>query len=364
MWVHPKQLVPGCLIISDVMGKTNRPIIPKNTVVSDIHINILRKFLIEQVEVASNLTNGLPFIPEDFQLEDVQTETNQKTEVSKSISFNELYWKAIYAYQEQYQNWQSGSPIDMNKVRNFAIPLFEKIDDIGLEIYLLHRFSSKQDYFYHHAVSMGIISAFIAKKRGIKKEWVQIGLAGLLADSGMSKLTRGLFKKEGKLTPLEYNEIKLHPTYSYRLVEKIPSLTTGAKLAILQHHERMDGTGYPMGVEKSRIHPYASILSVSDTYHAMTSVRLHQGSQSPFKVIEEMIQDQYKKYDHEMFAIFIKHLTNFSTGMKVKLSNNKLAEIVFVETNHPTRPMVRLLDNQSIVSLKDNRSIYIEEIIK
>ncbi|MDC3417738.1 HD-GYP domain-containing protein [Aquibacillus salsiterrae] len=363
MFVHPKQLIPGCFIVRDVIGKTNYPIVSKNTIVRDIHIEILNKFLIEQVEVANQLENGSPFIPHE--LSNIKPKDSNLNDWNyHPITFEDYYWNAVNGYKQVYEGIQSGSPIDMNEIRHFAIPLFEQIDDLGLTIYLLHTFSSKQDYFFHHAIGMGVIAAFLAKKRGIEKEWIQIGLAGLLADSGMAKLTRGLFKKEGKLSETEYKEIKLHPTYSYRLVEKIPSLTIGAKLAILQHHERMDGTGYPLGVKRNKIHPYAYIVAISDTYHAMTSERLHQVKQSPFKVIEEMLQDHYQKIDHEVFMTFVQQLTNFSTGTKVKLSNGQTAEIVFVYQHYPTRPMVRLTEDNTIVSLKDHRNLYIDEIVK
>ncbi|HSH45149.1 MAG TPA: HD domain-containing phosphohydrolase, partial [Longimicrobiales bacterium] len=79
----------------------------------------------------------------------------------------------------------------------------------------------------------------------------------------MSKLGSIVFK-EGKLTEYEYHEIKKHPTYSYRMLEKNALVSTKVKLAVLQHHERMDGSGYPLGIKAQQIHPYARIVMVCD----------------------------------------------------------------------------------------------------
>ena len=124
-------------------------------------------------------------------------------------------------------------------------------------------------------------------------DWFQIGLAGVLADSGMSRLNPNWLIKGTELTIQEFKEMKKHPTYSYQLVENITALTKAAKLAILQHHERLDGSGYPLGVKADKIHPYAKIIAIVDTYHAMTSERAYKPKKSPFKVMEEMLRVKY-----------------------------------------------------------------------
>ncbi|WP_186576852.1 HD-GYP domain-containing protein [Aquibacillus kalidii] len=359
MWVHPKQLIPGCRLMKDVVGKTNNPIVMKNTVLAEQHIEILHAFLIDNVEVSDRLANGKLFVPEELKEEDIA----KRVQVEEDLSFEEMYLNTVKAYKQVFLNWQSGSPINMNQVRSIIIPLLKQIEQANLDLFLLHKYSSKDDYFYHHGVANALISGFLAKKMGYQKEWIQVGLAGFLADCGMSKININLFNKKGTLSLAEYEEIKKHPTYSYRMVEKIPSLSVEIKLAILQHHERLDGSGYPLGMERSKIHGFASILAVSDTYHAMTSERIYQPKQSPFKVIEEMMFYQFDKFSHEVIQSFVKGLANFSTGTKVLLSNQKKAEIVFIEHSHPTRPMVRIEDSQEILPLKDRQSIYIEEIL-
>ena len=88
---------------------------------------------------------------------------------------------------------------------------------------------------------------------------------------------------------------------------------------------------YSLGLTGDKIHKYARIIAISDMYHAMTSERLYKEKQSPFKVIEEIEQDQFSKLDPEIVRSFIRNLANFSIGTKVRLSNKKNAEIVFID---------------------------------
>lgn len=355
LWVHPTQLIPECILTADVMGKTNRPIAAKDTVLDETHIEVLQRFLIEQVEVANKLANGTIFSPKE------QVKQEKKKQV---LPFMDHYNQVVADYKKHFESWQNGSPIDINTIRKLIIPLLDRTEESDFYIFNLYKYTStKKDYFFHHSVSTSMIATVLAKKLGWKKEWLQIGIAALLADCGMAKIKRSLFYKEGNLNKQEFEEIKQHSTYSYRFVEKTPSLTKGAKLAILQHHEWIDGTGYPLGVKGDKIHPFAKIVAICDTYHAMTSERFYQARQSPFRVIEVMQQDQFQKFDHEILQAFIVCLTNFSSGMKVKLSNEEIAEIIYIEPEYPTRPVVRMEVSQEIISLKEQKQLYIEDII-
>ncbi|UOQ44733.1 HD-GYP domain-containing protein [Halobacillus salinarum] len=363
MRIHPSQLVPGCILTKEVMGKTKRPIIPKNTVIHSTHIHVLHKFNVSSVEVANKLTNGSAFTPEKNP-EIPEEKVVEPEETVDSASFQDQYLEAVEQYKKWFRNWQSGAPIDINAVRTVMVPLLEQAVDLDREIFSLHHSSSAKEYPYHHSVAMGAISAYLASKMGYNYgEWIQIGLAGLLSDCGMAKIDKSLLLKEDSLTEAEFEEIKKHAAYSYRLVESIPSLSTNVKLAILQHHERLDGSGYPLGLQKEKLHSFGQLIALSDIYHAMTSERIYRQKQSPFKVLEELLQEQFGRYDHTMIQLLVKEMANLSTGSQVVLSNGQRAEVLFVESAHPTRPMVRTADDEEIILLKERIDLHIEEIV-
>ncbi|MEN2766775.1 HD-GYP domain-containing protein [Ornithinibacillus xuwenensis] len=365
MRVSPSQLVPGCVLLRDVKGKTNKPIIPQKTVLTEKHIMILSKFLIEEVDVSERLAEGTVFKPKGKKEE--ITKTDHKIEDSNqpitNRSFEEHYLYVVENFKKLFKGWQNTVPIDNLAVRNLILPLIDRMDDIGSAVYALHQYADKKDYFYHHCVSVSILSAYLGKKMGYQKgEWYQIALAGLLSDAGMARLEDFAFIKEGILTKEEKLEIRNHPTYSYRMVENISSIPYTVKLAVLQHHERIDGSGYPLGLSHEKIHGYARIIAVSDIYHAMTSDRYYRKKQSPFQVIEELQKEQFTKLDPRVVQVFVDSIAKFSIGTRVSLSNEQVGEIVFIEHKHPTRPIVRL-DNGEIITLSNNKNLFINEIL-
>lgn len=356
MEVHPSQLTPQCVLLEDVRGKTKRPIITKNTVINELHIEVLRSFLINEVKVSPKLANGTPFHPKEKEVQ------KKKKTMIESKPLIEQYQDAVLSYKKMFWQWQSGSHVQINKVRESIVPLLEQVEEFGITIFQLHRHSNKEDYFYHHGVATSLLAGLLAKQLGVEKEWIQVGIAAFLAESGMAKINPGIFTKVGLLTDGEFNEIKRHPIYSYRYIEKTSALSKGAKLAILQHHERPNGSGYPLGLKADKIHSFAQIIAICDTYHAMTCERRYRAQQSPFLVLEEMERDSHQHFDYHILKKFMELSTDFPVATKVRLSNDLIGEIVHIEPAFPTRPIIEMEDGK-MIALKEHPSLYIEEIV-
>lgn len=359
--VHPKQLVPGCIVQKTILGMSGNPIVKAETVIEEQHIQALVRFGIEQMEVRERLISGQPFKPKAYKNEEKQL--IKKVTSPEPMDFETIYVETVRQYKNMFKAWQGGAPIDLGEVRNMVTPLFQSLTNNPPDLFILYKYATARDYLYHHAVSVALLSAYLAKKMKYEKGWFQIGLAGILADSGMSRLNPNWLVKGTELTIQEYKEMKKHPTYSYQLVENVTSLTKGAKLAILQHHERMDGSGYPLGVTGDKIHAYAKILAIVDTYHAMTSERAYRPKKSPFKVMEEMLSAKHQKYDYSTLQVFVDAFINYSIGTEVMLSNGERGHVVFIHKNTPTRPMIRLSHNNEIIDLNQKQALYIENIL-
>ncbi|MFT4416918.1 HD-GYP domain-containing protein [Fredinandcohnia humi] len=358
MRVMTYQLQEGCILLNDVYSLTNKPIIPKKTVLTREHIQILQDFLIKDVDVESFLINGEPFLLGDVIEEDV---------VSLQVpekSLIEQYIQSVKDYKQLFQNWQAGAPVEIPKVRPIIIPLLERILDQPSELFSLHRYSTRKDYLYHHSVIVGLLSGYLGKKLNYSSaDCNHLALAGLLCDCGMSKIDPKIITKSSSLTLAEYNEVKRHPLYSYRMLEKISLLKDSVKLAVFQHHERIDGTGYILGVTGEKLHPFGKIVAVADVYSAMTSERPYSNRQSPFKVLEQIRLESFGKFDVQVVEALTNGVGKLSIGTKVKLSNGQRGEVIFMENNNPTRPMIKINENEFLELIK-NRGIFIEEILQ
>lgn len=366
MRVKVSDLVEGCILEEDVMGKSKFPIVQKNTVIEQLHLEVFQSFLIEEVQVSSTLVNGDPFsvVPVlEKKSDQVKQAPSDIDSIEMNTAFTDTYLKAVSLYKKQFSQWQSGSPVDVIAVRSLLLPLLEFLDSNISLVSTLHHYSTKEDYLYHHGVSTGIIAGAIGKKLGLDKgTYVQLSIAGALADCGMAKVSNNILVKNKALNKSEYDEVKKHTAYSYSLLKDNSFLKTEMKIAIFQHHERVDGSGYPVGEKGQRIHLYAQVIAVSDVYHAMTSERIYRSKKSPYKVLEMLSQDFFGEYDASVLNSLINIICSFTPGTTVRLSNGEYAQIMFTKTNDPLRPLVRLKDRDVYVDLEKVRTLYIESV--
>ncbi|WP_165444931.1 HD-GYP domain-containing protein [Gracilibacillus phocaeensis] len=356
--MHPGQLQDGCVITKDVVGLSKHPIMKRNTIVSEKHIQALQHFNIAVVEVSESLASGKPFVPSKK-----VKPARQEPQLPTKPVFHTVYEGTVAAYKKMFQGWQGGIGIDLPQVRQLLSPLLAYVRQGDFSILSLSNQATAKDYFFHHGVSVSLLAADLAKRLGYKQEWFQVGMAAFLMDSGMAKLHNNFLEKSAALTEAEWNEIKQHPVWSYRMVEHVSLMASEMKLAVLQHHERMDGSGYPLGVEGAMVHPFAQILAVSDVYHAMTTGRVYQKPQTPFQVVEEIQKQKHHQLDFATVEAFMDVWERQIAGAQVLLSNGEAATIVYLDRQNPSRPIVRLLHNDQIVQLTKDQHLAVEEIL-
>ncbi|WP_191566547.1 HD-GYP domain-containing protein [Metabacillus idriensis] len=366
MRVHINQVCEGCIISKEVYSISHRPLIRKSTVLNQDLLQILRAFLIDEVEVEPFLNNGTAFKPAGASLVSRarSADNDSAAEIRQNTEFSVMYLQAVQAYKKLYLDWQSGALVDISKIRSLLIPAVENGLNQPDEIFKTYHYSKTDEYLYHHSVSVALLSAYLGKRLGFSHgDTIQLAMTGLLCDCGMTKLDQGFVSKKIALTDKEYKEIKQHPVYSYKMLKNIVSLKEAVKVGVLQHHERLDGSGYPLGVKTDQLHPFGKIAALADTYQAMISERPYRNRQSPFKVLEQLMQDEFGKFDLTALNELKKGLLKFSSGTNVRLSDGRKAEIVFVEDQYPTRPLIKVDETSEIVALKDHRHLFIDEII-
>ncbi|WP_453992609.1 HD-GYP domain-containing protein [Bacillus nitroreducens] len=355
MRVKTSQLQAGCIVSNDIFSLTNNPIILKKTVLTNEHIDVLQAFLIQDVHVESFLITGEPFTPEE-QIEEIEV-------LEKKNTIVEDFLKSVSQYKLLFHSWQAGALVDITKVRQTILPLFKRIKDNPNELLSLHTYTNRENYIYHHSITLGLLSGYLGRKLQYSEgDCYQLVIAGLLCDCGMAKIDPKILAKTSSLTQAEYSEIKKHPLYSYRMIEKIPLIKDSVKLAVLQHHERMDGTGYILGVTGEKMHRFGKIIAVADAYLAMISDRPYSNRHPSFKVLEEIRSESFGKFDMKVMDALTDIVCNISIGSNVKLSNGQIGEILFIDKIQPTRPLIKLSENE-LFDLRNYRDIFIEEII-
>jgi HD-GYP domain-containing protein (c-di-GMP phosphodiesterase class II) len=367
--VHRDEVQTGCILEKDIMGMTANPIIPKNTILNDEHIKILRAFNIIEVTIEKTKADGHNYRPKQISpptnaavKEQVSTESLNGANFDKG--FISIYLKSVEEFKKEFTNWQSGTPINIAKMREITLPLIKTVEQNKFLVYSLNQYSTKKEYLYHHPVAVSILSAMIGKKLGFKSGQVnQLALAGVLADCGMAKVSTIILNKEKPLSENEFQEIKLHTANGYKMVKDSPLLKPEAKLAIFQHHERFDGTGYPTSEKSDRIHLYSQIIGIADVFHAMTSERIYRSRQPIFKVLDMISRDLFGKFDIKVVNALMKLVGDLDIGTAVKLSTGDYGEVVYTKVNAFTKPIVKLNNNEELLDLSQKKDVYITEVL-
>ncbi|MCF6410700.1 HD-GYP domain-containing protein [Pseudalkalibacillus salsuginis] len=356
MKVLVHNLNPGEVLSHDVFSLTSRPIMTRDTELTEEHIAVLKAFFISEVEVKA--------IKSSSKKQNEEKDPTSLLNNSKLTDFHSFYMKAVNQYKKQFANWQAGTAVDLYPIRLEIVPLLEIALEKPKTILSLHHFLNIQDYIYHHAISVGLISSFLAKKLSYSKgDIIQLALAGALIDCGMSKIQPKIMNKKETLSQAEYEEVKQHPILGYKMLKGITGIKESVLLSVLQHHEREDGSGYPLGTRGGQLNKYSRIAAIADVFHAMTSERLYRSKQSPFKVLEQMQLDQFGKFDPKILNILVNELSAFSVGTKVELTNGQVGEIVFIDPHSLTRPMVKMDESDEIIALTKRTDLFIENIL-
>ncbi|SOC39428.1 HD-GYP domain-containing protein [Ureibacillus acetophenoni] len=348
----------GKIVAEDIFANTRRPIVTKNSIITPELLHVLKVFQVQKV-----------LILKENRIENEKTTQENLNKVDDTYNiiedtFKTHYLEAVSQFKKEFTSWQSLAKVDIVKIRGIILPLVEEILSDRTRLFDLNQYSNPIEYTYHHSIATGLISAVLAQKLGYDKgTTLQMAIAGTLADSGMSKIPPRIIEKKGALIQSEFTEIRKHPVYSYQMVKDLPALKDNMKKAIIEHHERLDGSGYPRGLKIDNISPFSQIIAVADTFHAMTSERSYRAKESPFKVVELIKENEFGKFDIRVVQALMSIVVDLPIGMKVELSNLERAEVMFINKYSPTRPLVKLLKTGEIIDLSTDRNLYIIKII-
>ncbi len=353
-FVRCRELKPGMRIDQAIVDRVDRTLIAKHTILDEYMIDSLKKMGLGGVYVSEGEEDPVINKPDEptcalarnniskLRTEDpsrVQLSESVKKRVSEGISY--LYNNSS---SEQFTQTSTSITNDLMKAIN-------ENEAVAVDINAL---KTSDEYTFKHSVDVATMSMIIAKKQQLKQEDIyNIGIAGLLHDMGKSKIPNEVLNKPGRLTDEEFEIMKQHPVLGYRILVEKNEFNKAISLAVLQHHEKMNGKGYPMGVASDKIIHYAKILSVVDVYDALVTERPYKKAFSQRTAVE-MIMSMTEELDITAMKSFLASVILYPVDSTVKLSNGERARVV---KNHPTtalRPTVVGLDSGTVYELAED----------
>ena len=162
-------------------------------------------------------------------------------------------------------------------------------------------------------------------------------------------------------TDEEFDLVKRHTKFGYELLKTL-NIDPHIKKAALLHHERCDGSGYPLKATQKDLDDFSMVVAIADVYDAMTAARSYRAPLCPFQVIERFEQEGLQKYKPKFILTFLQHIASTYQNNRVLLSNGQSANIVMLNQQHLARPIVQLNDN-SCIDLSTRLDLHIQSIL-
>jgi HD-GYP domain-containing protein (c-di-GMP phosphodiesterase class II) len=338
--IKVSSLKPGVSLGKDIYSFDGKLLLPKGTMLTQEHLFLFARRNIEEI----------------FLLE--TPNERKKTEED----FKDVYSDSLTVTKTFMLEAKLGKPLDQNEISGTVGMLVEQVFDQNDLFRQMRLMKDKDEYLFTHSVNVSLLCILIGRWLKLSAAEVkELGVAGLLHDVGKVYISNTILNKPGKLSNEEFDQIKKHPLIGYNLVSDYPWINEKISGAILMHHERLDGSGYPLGKGGNAMHQYASIVAVADVYDALTSQRSYNRKVSPYEAAEVLWQESFGRLDPRITKVFYDKVTNFYIGNEVILSNQERGMVVFVDPSQPTRPMVKVGEN--FYNLAQDRSLSIVEIV-
>lgn len=370
-----KDLLPGMVTAIPVRTKRGQLIINPNVELTRTLISRLEFYGIASVQITENKQVAAPMeTPKD------PAYFPAKSPVSAPSPVSDASYSQKLKSSPEFQRFQvdftmrsqdlkncfdaylsDGGTVNKEELLSKTISLVSP-KQTTLDVFdMLHNMRQVNDSTYAHSLNVAIISRIIGKWLHFSNEELDtLTLAGLLHDIGKTKIPDEVLNKDGKLTDEEFQMIRNHPKYGYDILKSQP-LNSHIKKAALMHHERCDGSGYPMGLTMEEIDDYALIIAIADVYDAMTAARSYRAPLCPFEVIAEFEKDGLQKYKPKYILTFLENIANAYQNNRVMLSDGTSARIVLLNHRRLSKPLVQL-DDGACIDLEKS-PLYIKAII-
>lgn len=245
------------------------------------------------------------------------------------------------------------------------------IDDITSShdsMLMLVNIHASDHYLFQHSVNVCIYATILGQAYGYSRnELYTLGLGSLLHDIGKTQLPQEVLLKPAQLTPEEFEIIKSHPAIGFKLLKDEPNVPLIAAHIALQHHERVDGSGYPRSIGGLDIHDFARWVGLVDSYDAMTTHRVYRNAMLPHEAMERLYAGAGTLYDQEKIELFRDKIAIYPLGMLIALNTDEIGVVVDVNASSPHRPVVRILydaDGQPVTPYETDLSKSLTTCIK
>ncbi len=351
--IFSTKLEKGMVLAEDILNEEGIRLLVKGTVIKEPHRikSIMKMNRITMVRVEGQQKS----IEKGEALEEVASDlkpfVTEKSEAQKEVQkdrkwrrdFTDQFHEKCEQLKTDFEKIVTGQAIESKDLYpriQDTLEIFQKENNI---FQLMQSLKEVNDLTYAHGQNVAMTAYSLGKWLDLSSnELEELILASLLIDIGKAKVPKETLYKTEPLTDDEKVEVRRHVLHSYDMIKNYSCIGKAVKEAVLYHHERMDGSGYPMGLRGEEIPLYARILAIADLYAALTVKRPYREAKTPFEAIEIIKQDYIDKLDGAIWYTFLRKMGDNFIGQRVILNNGDEGKIVFMPSQDITRPIVEV----------------------
>ncbi len=354
--IKTSDLLPGMITAEDVLNYNNQLILPKGLILTDKTITKLAFYSILLVgveEESAEIGDSSVYEP---------TYAEKIRQSPEYIQFKEEFEHDVNTFKNVMNDViEKGAPLSVDKLMNHTLNILDPTWTTPNVFDMLHCMRQYDDATYIHCMNVALICNVFARWLRLSEDEIKLAtVSGLLHDIGKTRIPDSIIKKPGKLTEQEYTIVKKHPQEGFHMIED-SALASSVRNAVLMHHERCDGSGYPFGIQGDKIDPYAKMVAIADVYDAMTSARIYRGPLCPFKAIALFESEGLQKYDTRFILTFLENVVNTYLLNTVRLNNGVAGKIVYINKEHLSSPTIQT--EHGFIDLSQHPELYIDDFI-
>lgn len=332
--VQVSVLVPGMILAKDVKQNNGILLLNKDTILTAELITKLKFWGFNEVEVEEP---------------SISLKDQEEAAIAPQIA---AAHDRVVGITKSIMSSGETKDIDTNMLRGMIGDLGSQIDLNTNVLLNLSHIKTHDNYLFSHVTNVAILAMIIGKEMKLSgQEQKDLGLAALLHDFGMTKIDSRIYDKSQPLTPEEWVEIKHHPDYSLELLKQTGSFSEEVLRGVHEHHERIDGSGYPRGIKSQDIHLFGKIIAVADVYDACISPRKHRKRMTPYDALKNLLSQSHL-FDINILKSFVACMAIYPIGSFVRLNTGEIAKVIGINHGAPFRPEIRIYLNQNGELLK------------
>ncbi len=349
--VNINELKTG-MYVAGVIGGDNRLTVKQYGLVkSDLVIQALKKKGILKVVIDTDKdtqkVNGKAVITEPT----VEAKPHKRSSLFDDLNALKQLFKEAKAVQHNIaQKVHDKKALDIQEIEHITGQLVNAVIDSDEALWFMTRIRQQDAYLLEHSLNVGVLLGLFAKFLGFEVTLINdLVLGGFLHDIGKLLIPAKILNKPGKLTESEYRVMQGHVMLSREIIARqYADISVFSMVALANHHEKMDGSGYPYGKTGDDIPFFGKMITIVDVFDAITAKRCYKSAIPNIAALRILHDGSGKSFDPYLVAEFIKFIGTYPAGTLVALSSNNRSRLAIVESKNdadPLKPIVKAFYN-------------------